>query len=60
MAKTEQELLEIAGREVTITNPRKVLFPDAGFTKHDLVQYYLAVAEGAFYNGGQSCSATER
>jgi bifunctional non-homologous end joining protein LigD len=43
----EQEILTIAGREVTISNPRKVLFPQAGYTKLDLVRYYLAVADGA-------------
>jgi bifunctional non-homologous end joining protein LigD len=42
-----QEMLEVAGREVTITNPDKVFFPRTGHTKLDLVQYYLAVAEGA-------------
>src|SRR5881409_11492 len=42
-----QEILEVAGREVTITNPDKVFFPNAGLTKLDLVRYYLAVAEGA-------------
>jgi DNA ligase D-like protein (predicted polymerase) len=36
----------VAGREVTITNPDKVIFP-AGTTKLDLVRYYLAVADGA-------------
>ena len=40
-------VLEVAGREVTITNPDKMLFPAAGHTKLDLVRYYLAVAEGA-------------
>jgi len=40
-------VLELAGREVTITNPDKVVFPDAGHTKLDLVTYYLAVAQGA-------------
>ncbi len=40
-------VLEIAGREVTITNPDKVFFPAVGCTKLDLVRYYLAVAEGA-------------
>jgi bifunctional non-homologous end joining protein LigD len=38
---------EIAGHEVTITNPDKVFFPKAGYTKLDLVNYYAAVAEGA-------------
>jgi len=42
-----KEVLEIGGHEVTITNPQKVYFPDRGYTKLDLVQYYLAVADGA-------------
>ena len=42
-----EELLEVAGREVTISNPDKVFFPRAGYTKLDLVRYYLAIAEGA-------------
>jgi bifunctional non-homologous end joining protein LigD len=42
-----EEVLEVAGREVAITNPDKVFFPRAGYTKLDLVRYYLAVAEGA-------------
>src|SRR5438552_19160525 len=41
------EVLEVAGREVAITNPDKVFFPRTGHTKLDLVRYYLAVAEGA-------------
>ncbi len=45
MAKPQ--IIEVAGREVTITNPDKPLFPEAGLTKLDLVQYYLAVADGA-------------
>ncbi|MGI8927225.1 MAG: DNA polymerase domain-containing protein, partial [Tepidiformaceae bacterium] len=39
--------LEIAGRAVSITNPEKVYFPERGYTKLDIVNYYLAVAEGA-------------
>ena len=41
------EVLEVAGREVTITNPDKVFFPRTGLTKLDMVRYYLAVVEGA-------------
>src|SRR5690348_18263985 len=41
------EVLEVAGRQVTITNPDKVFFPRTGHTKLDLVNYYLSVAEGA-------------
>jgi bifunctional non-homologous end joining protein LigD len=40
-------VLEIAGREVQISNPDKVFFPRTGHTKIDLVRYYLAVADGA-------------
>ena len=41
------QVLEVAGREVTITHPDKVIFPQHGHTKLDLVRYYLAVADGA-------------
>src|SRR3954469_3228765 len=47
MAKDPQIVLEAAGREVVVTNPGKVFFPKAGYTKIDLARYYLAVAEGA-------------
>ena len=40
-------VLPLAGREVTITNPEKVYFPKANITKLEIVQYYIAVAEGA-------------
>jgi bifunctional non-homologous end joining protein LigD len=39
--------MEIAGREVVITNPDKTFFPQAGYSKLDLVKYYAAVADGA-------------
>jgi bifunctional non-homologous end joining protein LigD len=48
----EHELLVVDGREISISNPRKVLFPEAGYTKLDLVHYYLAVAEGALRAAG--------
>src|SRR5712691_7027827 len=47
MPARKQEILEVAGREVIITNPDKVFFPKAGMTKLDLVNYYMAVADGA-------------
>jgi bifunctional non-homologous end joining protein LigD len=31
-------------RHVAVTNPQKVLFPEAGYTKADLVAYYQAIA----------------
>src|SRR5688572_23533544 len=47
MGKAQQTILEAAGREVVITNPDKVFFPRAGYTKLDLAKYYASVAEGA-------------
>jgi DNA ligase D-like protein (predicted polymerase) len=44
---TPKTVLDVAGREVVITNPDKVFFPKTGHTKLDLVRYYLSVAEGA-------------
>ena len=42
-----KQVLEVAGRELTVTNPDKAFFPRTGHTKLDLVRYYLAVAGGA-------------
>lgn len=39
--------LSVAGRLVVVTHPERVVFPRAGITKLELVQYYLAVADGA-------------
>jgi len=42
-----KKVLELAGHEVSVSNPSKVYFPRAGVTKLDMVRYYLAVAPGA-------------
>ena len=52
MVKPERELLTIDGREVSISNPNKILFPQAGYTKLDLVRYYVSIAEGALRGAG--------
>jgi DNA ligase D-like protein (predicted polymerase) len=52
MMPPENERLSVQGREIAISNPRKVLFPDAGYTKLDLVRYYLSVAAGALRAAG--------
>ena len=39
--------IEAAGREVRLSSPSKVNFPEPGFTKLDLAEYYLAVADAA-------------
>ncbi|GAA3621259.1 non-homologous end-joining DNA ligase [Marihabitans asiaticum] len=38
--------LEVGGREVRISSPERVYFPETGATKLDLAQYYLAVGDG--------------
>jgi len=47
MAKRNEAVFEVAGREVVISNPDKVFFPQTGYTKRDLASYYVTVAEGA-------------
>ena len=48
----ESTTRNIGGLEVTISNPAKVLFPKPKYTKLDLANYYLAVAEGALRGAG--------
>src|SRR5467141_269941 len=55
-----KELLQIEGREIAISNPGKVFFPQPGYTKLDLVRYYLAVAEGALRGAGGRPMALKR
>ena len=56
-----KEILEVAGREVTITNPEQGLLPDRpARTKLDLVRYYLAVADGALRGVGGRPMALKR
>ena len=42
---TDEYVLDLFGRSITITSPGKVFFSERGETKVDLVRYYLAVAE---------------
>ena len=57
---TRQEVLQIGGHEVVITNPDKIFFPETGHTKLDLVNYYLAVADGALRGAGGRPMALKR
>ncbi|MFJ4030311.1 non-homologous end-joining DNA ligase [Paenarthrobacter sp. NPDC089989] len=51
-SKTPPEILAIDDWDVSISSPDKVVFPEPGITKLDLVRYYLAVAEGALRGAG--------
>ena len=52
-SKSAHEVVTVAGREVAISNPGKILFPERGYTKLDVVRYYIAVAEGALRGAGE-------
>src|SRR2546430_1261560 len=52
MSAGEPATLHLGGHEVTISNPDKVLFPKPKYTKLDLVNYYVAVADGALRAAG--------
>ena len=47
MAKGEYTMVEAAGREVRLSNPAKVYFPKPSWTKLDIAEYYLTVADAA-------------
>jgi bifunctional non-homologous end joining protein LigD len=51
-SKGERVVLDVAGRDVAISNPSKLYFPESGITKLDVVRYYLAVAAGALRGSG--------
>ncbi|MGH3156099.1 MAG: DNA polymerase domain-containing protein, partial [Streptosporangiaceae bacterium] len=44
---TPKTIMEVAGHEVSVSNPDKIFFPATGHTKLDLIRHYLAVADGA-------------
>ncbi len=46
MAKATKQIFELDGVEVALSNPDKIYFARAGITKRQLVDYYLAVADG--------------
>ncbi|HYL24263.1 MAG TPA: DNA primase small subunit domain-containing protein, partial [Burkholderiales bacterium] len=52
MKKAGAEVLDVAGREVVVSNAAKVLFPAAKISKLDVARYYIAVAEGALRGAG--------
>ena len=56
----KSELVEVAGRQVTVSNPDKIYFSEAGFTKRDLVAYFMVVADGALRGAGGRPMALKR
>jgi len=44
MSPASQTVTEVEGRRMTLTNLDKILYPDAKFTKADVISYYVQVA----------------
>ena len=47
VAKANYTTIDVAGREVRLSNPGKVFFPKPKFTKLELAEYYISVQEAA-------------
>jgi len=44
MAKTNSSVVEVGGRQLKLSNLDKVLYPESGFTKGQLIDYYARIA----------------
>ncbi len=42
----DQVMVEVGGEQVRISSPGRVVFPDQGWTKLDVAQHFISVAEG--------------
>ncbi len=56
----DRVVIEACGRELRISNPGKVFFPERGFTKLDLVRYYLACEEAVVRHLAERPSVLKR
>ncbi len=56
----QKTVVEVADRQVPVSNPGKIFFPRTGHTKMDMVRYYLAVADGALRGAGGRPMALKR
>src|SRR3954454_3863898 len=45
-AKSPAVEVEVAGRPVRLSSPDKIVFPQRGYTKRDVFEYYLSVGDG--------------
>ncbi|MEV6928605.1 non-homologous end-joining DNA ligase [Dactylosporangium sp. NPDC051485] len=52
--------IEVAGRAVRLSSPERVVFPERGFTKRDVFEYYLAVGDGIMRALGNRPTTLER
>ncbi|MPZ51528.1 MAG: ATP-dependent DNA ligase [Acidimicrobiia bacterium] len=47
MAKDETHV-EVGGESIRVSSPSRVVFPERGWTKLDVIEHFVAVAEGAY------------
>ncbi|WP_141929733.1 non-homologous end-joining DNA ligase [Microbacterium sp. SLBN-146] len=52
MSARKEVFLDVGGHEVRISSPDKVVFPEPGLTKLDIVEYYLSVSDAALRGAG--------
>ena len=45
MPKSQKQTIEVDGRELTVSNLDKVYFPESGFTKGEVLRFYLEIAD---------------
>lgn len=57
---SERIALTVDGREVSLSNPNRVIWPEAGITKHELAEYAIAVAEPFLRANGHRPVSLER
>ena len=53
-------MIEVAGREVRLSNPGKVYFPKPGWTKLDLATFYLDIADAALVHLRERATVMKR
>ena len=56
----DRVVIETCGRELRISNPGKVFFPERGFTKLDLIRYYLACEQAVVRHLAERPSVLKR
>ena len=45
---SEKAQIIVEGKKLSVSNLNKVLYPKAGFTKGQVIDYYIRIAAGAF------------
>lgn len=55
MARGTSTTVDIDGKQLTLTNLEKVLYPEAGFTKGEVIDYYARVAPAMLPHLGDRC-----